>query len=292
MRTISGTIPAEREGARREVRGRRHRRALQLLTGLEIPFLVGGGHALRHYTGDVRGTKDLDVFVRRNDALALLEGLAAAGFETDLTFPHWLGKAEIEGDYIDVIYSSGNGLAEVDDEWFSHSNPATVLGVPVRLCPAEEMIWSKAFIMERERYDGADISHLIRACQGRLDWRRLVARFGNHWRVLLSHLTLFGFIYPGEVEAIPPDVMIGLCRLLEHDARRPPSDQRVCQGTLLSREQYLTDISRWGYADGRIIPRGQMTREEVAHWTAAIEGLKGEGGGHRAGGDNARGSRR
>ena len=23
------------------------------------------------------------------------------------------------------------------------------------------MIWSKAFIMERERYDGADIAHLI-----------------------------------------------------------------------------------------------------------------------------------
>jgi hypothetical protein len=45
-----------------------------------------------------------------------------------------------------------------------------VLGVPVRLCPPEEIIWSKAFIMERERYDGADISHLIRACQGRLDW--------------------------------------------------------------------------------------------------------------------------
>ena len=274
MRVASSTRPAERDGARREIRSRRHRRALELLIRLDIPFLVGGGHALRHYTGDVRGTKDLDVFVRRGDALALLEGLAAGGFETDLTFPHWLGKAEIEGDYIDVIYSSGNGLAEVDDQWFEHSRPATVLGVPVRLCPPEEIIWSKAFIMERERYDGADISHLIRACQGRLDWPRLVARFGPHWRVLLSHITLFGFIYPGEVGAIPHDVTVGLCRLLERDARRPPSDQRVCQGTLLSREQYLTDVSRWGYSDGRIIPRGHLTPEEVAHWTAAIEAPK------------------
>ena len=276
MRAVTGSRPAERDGARREIRSRRHRRALELLIRLGIPFLVGGGHALRHYTGDVRGTKDLDVFVRRGDALALLEGLAAGGFKTDLTFPHWLGKAEIEGDYIDVIYSSGNGLAEVDDQWFEHSRPARVLGVPVRLCPPEEIIWSKAFIMERERYDGADISHLIRACQGRLDWHRLVARFGSHWRVLLSHITLFGFIYPGEVGAIPHDVTVGLCRLLERDARRPPSDQRVCQGTLLSREQYLTDVSRWGYADGRIIPRGQLTPEEVAHWTAAIEAPKGK----------------
>ena len=284
MLMLNGTTVAKREGARQELRRpRRHRRALQLLARLDIPFLVGGGHALRHYTGDVRGTKDLDVFVRRNDALVLLEALARAGFETDLTFPHWLGKARIDGDCIDVIYSSGNGLAEVDDQWFSHSHPATVLGVPVRLCPPEEMIWSKAFIMERERYDGADISHLIRARQGRLDWYRLVRRFGPHWRVLLSHLVLFGFIYPGEVEAVPPAVMVGLCRLLEHDGRRPPSDHRVCQGTLLSREQYLTDISRWGYTDGRIIPHGPMTPEEVAHWTAAIEGPKGEDDARRSG---------
>lgn len=289
MRAIKST---RADGARREIRSRRHRRALEVMSRLGIPFLVGGGHALRHYTGDVRGTKDLDVFVRRSDAPALLEGLAAAAFETDLTFPHWLGKAKIEGDCIDIIYSSGNGLAEVDDQWFTFGNAATVLGLPVRLCPPEEMIWSKAFIMERERYDGADVSHLIRACQARLDWNRLVARFGMHWRVLLSHLTLFGFIYPGEVAAVPQDVMVGLCRLLERDSRRPPSDQRVCQGTLLSREQYLIDVSRWGYADGRVIPRGPLTPAEVAHWTAAIDTPTEEAGEIRKGACDASGGGR
>jgi hypothetical protein len=292
MRAVKGRPGREGEETRRDIRSRRHRRALELMTSLEIPFLVGGGHALRHYTGDVRGTKDLDVFVRRNDALAFLEGLGAAGFETDLTFPHWLGKAHLEGDYIDVIYSSGNGLVEVDDEWFTHSHPAVVLGVPVLLSPPEEMIWSKAFIMERERYDGADISHLIRALRRRLDWNRLVARFGAHWRVLLSHVTLFGFIYPGEGEAIPPEVIVGLCRLLEREACRPGSDQRICQGTLLSREQYLTDVERWGYVDGRLIPRGSLTPEEIAHWTAAIAVPKGEGAPETGGNDDARGSRR
>ena len=253
----------------------RHREALELLNGQERPFLLGGGYALRHYTGGVRGTKDLDVFVRRQDALALLDGLARAGLETDLTFSHWLGKVHMASDdHIDVIFGSGNGLAEVDDEWFAHSVPATVLGVPVNLCPREEMIWSKAFVMERERYDGADISHLIRACQGRLNWRRLLARFGPHWRVLLSHLTLFGFIYPGERACIPPEVMVGLCRLLEWESAEPSAGDRLCQGTLLSREQYLTDVSRWGYADGRLEPHGQMTPDEVAQWTAAIDSEK------------------
>lgn len=269
-----------------------HRRALECLTSLEIPFLVGGGYALRHYAGAVRGTRDLDIFVRRSDARALLSELARAGFATDLTFPHWLGKVEIDGDQVDIIYSSGNGVAEVDDQWFAHSIVATVLGVPVRLCPPEEMIWSKAFVMERERYDGADIAHLIQACQWRLDWDRLVARFGPHWRVLLSHLTLFGFIYPGERTAIPRDVMIQFCRRLERDVTWPLADEHVCQGTLLSREQYLTDVCRWGLADGRVAPHGPLTPEEVAHWTAAIPGPREDGSADPAGNDRASGRRR
>src|SRR5437899_2577696 len=81
-----------------------------------------------------------------------------------------------------------------------------VLGVPVRLCPAEEIIWSKAFIMERERYDGNDVAHLLRARGCALDWDRLLRRFDGHWRVLLSHIVLFGFIYPAERAAIPARV--------------------------------------------------------------------------------------
>ena len=96
--------------------------------------------------------------------------LADAGFATELTFPHWLGKAYAGDRFIDLIFSAGNGVAAVDDLWFAHAPPGEVLGVPVRLCPPEEMIWSKAFIMERERYDGADVAHLILACGRELDW--------------------------------------------------------------------------------------------------------------------------
>jgi len=261
----------------------RHRRALALVARTRLPFVVGGGYALRHYAADVRETKDLDIFVYRRDALDLLDRLSAAGFETTLAFPHWLGKARIGSAHVDVIYSSGNGLAEVDDDWFTHSVRATVLGLPVPLCPVEEMIWSKAFVMERERYDGADVSHLIRACHGQIDWRRLVSRFGSHWRVLLSHLTLFGFIYPGERECVPAEIMRELGRRLEDESRRPEPEGRLCRGTLLSREQYLTDISHWGYADGRLWPHGSMTAADVANWTAAIDAEEGPENASRGG---------
>ena len=95
-----------------------------------------------------------------------------------------------------MIYSSGNGVVEVDQEWFTHAADGEILGVPVKLCPAEEMIWSKGYVQERERFDGADIAHLIR-CQGSHGLGTLLRRFGEHWRVLFGHLVLFGFIYPG-----------------------------------------------------------------------------------------------
>jgi hypothetical protein len=244
---------------------------LTALTESGIPFLVGGAYALEHYTGISRDTKDLDVFVHPRDIEPALQALAAAGYRTELTFFHWLGKALSDDQVLDVIFASGNGIAKVDDEWFRHAAEGTVLGVPVRLCPAEEMIWSKGFIMERERYDGADIAHLLRARADRLAWRRLLRRFGPHWRVLLSHLVLFGFIYPCERDRIPRRVMDALLQRLQKDLAQPASPEPVCGGTLLSRAQYLVDVDRWGYRDARREPPATMSAEAVADWTAAIE---------------------
>jgi hypothetical protein len=122
------------------------------------------------------------------------------------------------------------------------------------------MTWSKAFIMERERYDGADIAHLLRACGERMDWQRLVDRFGPHWRVLLSHLILFSFVYPNERGQVPDWVIIELLRRVQQEMNNSPSPNRLCQGTFLSSTQYLADLERWGYQDGRLgglLPNGE-----------------------------------
>ena len=119
----------------------------------------------------------------------------------------------------------------------------------VRLSPVEEMIWSKAFIQERERFDGADVLHLLRETGPSLDWPRLLMRFGDYWRVLLSHLILFGFVYPDKRHNIPAWVTDELVRRLSVSRTNLTND--VCYGTLLSREQYLHDLERTKYRDGR-----------------------------------------
>jgi hypothetical protein len=242
--------------------------ALTALADARIPYMVGGAYAFARYTGIVRHTKDFDIFLERRDCRRALEVLAELGYRTEETFPHWLGKAFDGEHYVDLIYGAGNGVAIVDEQWFVKAVDDQVLGVPVQLIPAEEMIWSKAFIMERERFDGADVAHVIRARAAQLDWPRLIARFAERWRVLYAHLVLFGFIYPDKRDAIPADVLAQLASRLERE-RPDRSTPRVCNGTLLSRAQYLLDLEG-GYADPRLVPRGTMSADELAIWTAAI----------------------
>jgi hypothetical protein len=256
-----------------------YRDVIDRLNDHEIPFLVGGAYALAPYTGIERHTKDFDIFVRRRDYDAVMRVLERRGCTIELTFPHWLGKAYCGDDFIDVIFSSGNALAAVDDEWFAHAVPAKVFDRSVRLCPVEEIIWSKAFVMERERFDGADILHLLRARADRLDWERLLRRFGSNWRVLFVHVLMFGYVYPHAREMVPQWVMDELLARLQRERRALSGAERTCHGTILSRQQYLIDIAEWGYRDGRLPPNGAMTPEEIARWTDAIEELSSPGSG-------------
>jgi len=245
-----------------------YRRVLHILDRQQIPFLIGGAYMLRRCSEILRDTKDLDVFVCRRDFNRALDVLASAGYQTEISFSHWLGKVFSGNFFVDLIFSSGNGICRVDDIWFEHALEGEVFGKPVKFCPPEEMIWSKSFVMERERYDGADIAHLLLCCAPGMDWQRLLQRFDTHWRVLLSHLILFGFVYPGERSLIPGWMIEDLSRRLKEDRGRDEGTG-LCQGTLLSREQYLDDIERWGYNDARLQPTtGGMTPEEVARWTA------------------------
>jgi len=225
--------------------------ALRCLIQSGTPFMVGGQYAMRQYTGIVRDTKDFDVFCKPADYQRLLAVLAAGGFEPEVTDPTWIVKAFREDHYIDIIFSSGNGVCRVDDSWFEHARDGLVLGFDVKLVPAEEIIWSKIYIQERERFDGADVLHIIREQGETLDWGRLLERIGPHWEVLLAHLLNFRFVYPAERETVPEWLMQELLARAQRQPAGVSTGQPICRGPLLSRYQYVTDIEDWGYRDVR-----------------------------------------
>lgn len=245
-----------------------YQRVLRALTRENVPCLIGGTYALEAYTGIRRATKDLDLFLQREDWDRATAALGTDGITTELTFPHWLGKAREGRHYVDLLFSNGNGHCPVDPAWFEHAPETRIWRIAVRVCPAEELVWSKAFVQERERFDGADVLHLLRAQADVLDWPRLLGRFGDHWEVLLSHLILFGFVFPGDRSRVPAEVMTAL--LDRHRRDRPDVPATLCRGTLLSREQYLVDVEQRGDLDARLPPFGALTDADLAPWTAEI----------------------
>jgi hypothetical protein len=125
-----------------------YRRTLHVLRDAGVPFLGGGSHASLQYTGIVRKAKDFDLFLRRSDIDRAMASLRESGYRTELTFPHWLGKAWQHDDFVDLVFSSGNGVSAVDDGWFENAVETQVLGMPVKIVPCEELFWQKAFVME------------------------------------------------------------------------------------------------------------------------------------------------
>lgn len=239
--------------------------AMRALDAAGMDYLVGGGYAMACYTGIARNTKDLDIFVRPADHKQILRTLERAGYRTEYFYPFWIAKALSGEDFIDVLYSSGNGQCRVDDDWFTNARPAEVLGHAVRLVPPEEQLWSKAFVMDRDRFDGADVAHLVLHCGKDFDWDRLLRRFKGHERVLLFQLLLFDYSFPSEREQVPQLV---LQRLLEMAADRKAPADKVCYGTNISQKGFQADVRAGDFADGRLRPHGPLTPEELAQLPA------------------------
>ncbi len=226
---------------------------LSILFRSEIPFLAGGAYALACYTGIIRHTKDFDVFCHARDTRDILDVLSKAGYRTELTDEVWLGKAFCGDSLVDVIFGSANGVARVDEEWFTFAQEGKLLDFTVKLIPPEEMIWSKSCIMTRDRYDLADIAHLILHQGQTLDWDRLTRRFNGNWRLLYNYLILFGYIYPNERDLVPASLMKDLAQRLEEDEKEPRQDEPICRGPLLSTVDYAVDVNEWGYIDPRAL---------------------------------------
>ena len=231
-----------------------YKRALAALNAAGVPYVVAGAYAIYEHTGIYRQTKDLDLFCEPSAVIQAMEVLKAAGFRIRLEQAHWLAKALDDPYFIDIIYGMGNGLALIDEDWYRHSKPAILAATPVRVAPAEELIWHRLFISERHRQDMADIAHLLLTHGHQLDWNRLVAKTGEHWPLLLAQIQTFRYVYPGYHQQVPQWVLKELLDRAGRDALVDPGADRehdTTRGTLISRFSFAIDVNEWGFRDLR-----------------------------------------
>ncbi|MER8544606.1 MULTISPECIES: hypothetical protein [unclassified Mesorhizobium] len=223
--------------------------AIRELVTTGIPFLVAGTYAVSAYTGITRLTKDLDIFCKAGDCPRILAHFKRIGYAVVVEDDRWLGKVFKGTHFFDVIFASMNGTMPVDDLWLEHARQGELLGSQVRIIGPTELIWSKSFIQDRRRHDGADVAHTILKAHDQIDWQRLLSYMEVHWEVLLMHLLNFRWIYPTERDRVPAWLLDELLDRLAKQRELPPSRMRICRGRMLSRTDYEIDVKEWGFAD-------------------------------------------
>ena len=120
-----------------------------------------------------------------------------------------------------------------------------VLDVRARVLAAEELLASKLFVLRRERFDGADIAHIIFASRGNLNWERVLALVGEHWEILLFALVLYHYVYPAHSQYVPAWVWQRLLVRFSNDLtnRNPSAEFR---GSLVDDKMFAIDVAEWG----------------------------------------------
>ena len=63
---------------------------------------------------------------------------------------------------------------------------------------------------------------------------------------------------------------VGATLMARMAAERAAEYVPTCNGTLLSREQYLFDLRERGYADARVPSWGSVLESQIGIWTEAI----------------------
>lgn len=234
------------------------REVLALFNENRVPYVVSGAFALQKHTGIWRNTKDLDLFLAPEDVPNSLRILQQHGFETEVCDPVWLAKAHRSDYFVDLITGMSNAVITVDKSWVDRGSAAEVLGVPTRVLAAEELIASKLFVTRRERFDGADIAHVIHGTQGRLDWDRVLFLLGEHWGILLWAMVLFHYVYPAQMDYIPRRIWDDLLGRLQAELNNP-NPRAHFRGSLIDEKMFAIDVEEWGMAN--LIEQHRSVRE-------------------------------
>ncbi len=225
-----------------------YKEALTILNETGIDFMIGGAFAIFHYTGLYRDTKDLDVFCKAEDYQKILKHFSERQYRIEHTDARWLAKVFKNDYFIDIIFDSPNNICRVDDSWLQHAPIGSLEGIPVKILPAEELVWCKLYVQNRERYDGADVNHIFLKYDGAFNWERLFSKMNKHWHLLLAQLLSFQFVYPADYQRVVPKWLFDeLIKRAQSQYELPPSVERICLGPVIDQTQYEADIKLWGY---------------------------------------------
>jgi hypothetical protein len=219
---------------------------IQAIKARGIPFAIGGSLALAAYAGRKRKLKDLDLYVLPEDRgrmIEILSALTLRDYFAELPYDRrWIYRATNGETIVDVIWSMANQRTEVDRDWLTRGDRVNWAGEELRLIPLEEMIWSKLYVLQRDRCDWPDILNLIDVTGDRIDWKRLLARVGDDAPLVQGVLSVYRWLNGGAQAPLPG--VDGISKDLSRDSRDAVLTRR--RADLLDSRPWLLSVQEEG----------------------------------------------
>ncbi len=210
-------------------------RALRQMQEQNVQCAVGGGLAFSAYARRWRNTKDMDLYIQPADRDAAIAALMRAGFDDyypQAPYDRQCSFRSIrDGIIVDLLWEMLNGRARVDAGWLSRGPVVTIRGTAVRFLPAEELIWSKLYVLQRDRCDWPDLLNILASAGASLDWNHLLDRIGPDAPLLGAVLSVLRWLAPASTQAFPAWLWPRVGLAASDGALATPADPRALGNT-------------------------------------------------------------
>ncbi len=158
------------------------------------------------YAGQWRNTKDIDLYIlpaERDRMIQVVTDLGLGDYYEKQSYDRkWIYRSYKEDTIVDLIWAMANQRAVVDETWLEGPE-VQVDGERFHLIAPEEALWSKVYVMQRERCDWPDALNLLFGVGPELNWRRVLDRIKEDAPLLSGLLTVFGWVCPDGARELP-----------------------------------------------------------------------------------------
>lgn len=162
------------------------------------------------YADHPRDTKDIDLYVQPKDREAMIKVVLDAGFsdyfDRNPYDRNWIFRGFRDDSIVDVMWAMANQRAQVDPDWLN-GPIVSIDGLGLRLLRPEETLWTKLYVLQKDRCDWPEAINMLSSIGADLDWARLMRRTAEDTPLLAALVHVFQWVCPDQCRALPPAVL-------------------------------------------------------------------------------------
>jgi hypothetical protein len=172
-----------------------------------IAFALGGGLAFSEYSGRLRNTKDIDLFIlpsHREEMIAVLMEEGWADYYEQHPYERsWIYRGYKDDLILDIIWRLPNHRMDVDEGWLTRGCQMEIYDRWIRLVGREHLLVAKLYVFQRDRCDWPDLLNVLSFSGNKLNWQYLLQLVGRDRALLGAVLNVFRWLVPEKSHYVP-----------------------------------------------------------------------------------------